>query len=145
MPRIDGGLEIVTSDGSLAVQLQRTVHSLPSEFSVRGPRRARAAHARQSIMEGTLDRGINLKVESCEAGGGEGANRWYTIVASGGSGKDVRQLFERHGALVSRVLRTRLGPLALDRLLSRGQFRPLTEDEIQSLLASPAEDNPPLE
>ena len=52
----------------------------------------------------------------------------------------MRQLFERHGALVSRVLRTKLGTLALDRLLSRGQFRPLTPDEIQSLIASPAED-----
>ncbi len=64
MPRIDGGLEIVTSDGSLAVQLQRTVHSLPSEFSVR-VRGELEEHTLGSIMEGTLDRGINLKVESC--------------------------------------------------------------------------------
>ena len=137
MPRVDGGLEIVTSDGSLAVQLQRTVHSLPGEFSVR-VRGELDAQTLSSIMKGVLDRGENLKVTSLEPGGGEAANRWYTIVASGGSGKDVRQLFERHGALVSRVLRTRLGTLALDRLLSRGQFRPLTEDEIQSLIASPA-------
>ena len=33
-------------------------------------------------------------MESCEPGGGEAANRWYTFIASGGSGKDVRQLFE---------------------------------------------------
>jgi 23S rRNA pseudouridine2605 synthase len=141
MPRIDGGLEIVTSDGNLAVQLQRTVHSLPGEFSVR-VRGELDEQTLGSIMKGTLDRGINLKVATLEAGGGEAANRWYTIVATGGSGKDVRQLFERHGALVSRVLRTKLGPLALDRELSRGQFRPLTPDEIQSLIASPAEPVP---
>jgi 23S rRNA pseudouridine2605 synthase len=140
MPRIDGGLEIITSDGNLAVQLQRTVHSLPSEFSVR-VRGELDDQTLSSIAKGTLDRGINLKVASLERGGGEGANRWYTIVATGGSGKDVRQLFERHGALVSRVLRTKLGTLALDRLLSRGQFRPLTQDEIQSLIAPPAEDS----
>ena len=137
MPRIDGGLEIVTSDGSLALQLQRTVHSLPSEFSVRVKGELEEQTLR-SIMEGVLDRGVSLQVESLEPGGGEAANRWYTIVARGGSGKDIRQLFERHGALVSRVLRTKLGPLELDRLLSRGQFRPLTQDEIQSLIASPA-------
>jgi pseudouridine synthase len=137
MPRIDGGLEIVTSDGSLAVQLQRTVHSLPSEFSVR-VRGELEEQTLRSIMEGTLDRGVRLQVESCEPGGGEAANRWYTIVARGGSGKDVRQLFERHGALVSRVLRTKLGTLELDRQLSRGQFRPLTEEEIRALLESPA-------
>ena len=138
MPRVDGGLEIVTSDGSLGVQLQRTVHSQPSEFSVR-VRGELEEPTLRAIMEGTLDRGVRLKVESLEAGGGEAANRWYTIVTRGGSGKDVRQLFERHGALVSRVLRTRLGTLALDRQLSRGQFRALTQDEIQSLIASPPE------
>jgi 23S rRNA pseudouridine2605 synthase len=125
------------------VQLQRTVHSLPSEFSVR-IRGELEEPALGAIMQGTLDRGINLKVETLEAGGGEAANRWYTIVARGGSGKDIRQLFERHGALVSRVLRTRLGTLVLDRTLSRGQFRPLTQDEIQSLIAPPAEDAPPV-
>jgi 23S rRNA pseudouridine2605 synthase len=140
MPRMDGGLEIVTSDGTLAVQLQRTVHSLPSEFSVR-VRGELEEPTLRSIMQGTLDRGVRLQVESCEPGGGEAANRWYTIVTRGGSGKDVRQLFERYGALVSRVLRTRIGTLVLDRHLSRGQFRPLTQDEIQSLLAFAPEES----
>jgi len=137
MPRVDGGLEIVTSDGAIAEKLQRTVHSLPSEFSVR-VRGELEPRAIEGILEGTLDRGERLQVESCEAGGGEAANRWYTLIARGGSGKDVRQLFERHGALVSRVLRTRVGTLELDRLLSRGQFRPLTEAEIQALISPPA-------
>jgi 23S rRNA pseudouridine2605 synthase len=141
MPRIDGGLEIVTSDGGIASQLQRTVHGLMSEFSVRvkGELEERALAA---IREGMLDRGVRLHVESCEPGGGEAANRWYTFVASGGSGKDVRQLFERHGALVSRVLRTRVGTLTLDRLLSRGQFRPLTKEEIEALISPPVPDAP---
>ena len=139
MPRVDGGLEIVTSDGGIAEKLQRTVHSLPSEFSVR-VRGELEPRSIEGILEGTLDRGERLQVESCEAGGGEAANRWYTLVARGGSGKDVRQLFERHGALVSRVLRTRMGTLELDRHLSRGQFRPLTEAEIEALISPPAPD-----
>jgi len=140
MPRIDGGLELVTSDGELAATLQRTIHSLPSEFSVRVKGELTDAQLR-AILEGTLDRGERLQVESCEPSGGEAANRWYAIVARGGSGKDIRQLFERHGALVSRVLRTKLGTLELDRQLSRGQFRPLTPEEIDALLAPPAEDS----
>src|SRR6185503_3786293 len=140
--RIDGGLEIATSDGELAATLQRAVHHLPSEFSVRVRGELNDTQL-QGVLDGTLDRGERLQVESCEPGGGEAANRWYTIVARGGSGKDVRQLFERHGALVSRVLRTKVGTLELDRLLSRGQFRLLTQDEIQSLLASPAEETTP--
>src|SRR6201987_5422029 len=35
MPRADGGLELVTSDGELAARLQRGVHALLSEFGVR--------------------------------------------------------------------------------------------------------------
>src|SRR5450432_827265 len=35
MPRVDGGLEVVTSDGALAERLQRLVHTLSSEFGVR--------------------------------------------------------------------------------------------------------------
>jgi 23S rRNA pseudouridine2605 synthase len=138
MPRIDGGLELVTSDGELAATLQRTIHSLPSEFSVRVRGELNEQQLR-AILEGTLDRGERLQVESCEASGGEAANRWYTIIARGGSGKDIRQLFERQGALVSRVLRTRVGTLELDRILSRGQFRPLTKDEIAALTSPPQE------
>ncbi len=114
MPRVDGGLEIVTSDGGIAEKLQRTVHSLLSEFSVR-VRGELEERTLEAIKEGTLDRGDRLHIESLEAGGGEAANRWYTLIARGGSGKDVRQLFERHGALVSRDASTRMGTLELDR------------------------------
>lgn len=138
MPLPDGGLELVTPDGELAARLQRSVHALSSEFGVR-VRGELSEPQLQAILGGTLDSGAQLAVERCEAAGGEGANRWYTLVARGASGKDVRQLFERQGALVSRVMRTRLGGLALERALSRGQFRELTGEELRALLASPVD------
>jgi 23S rRNA pseudouridine2605 synthase len=134
MPRIDGALEIVTADGALAARLQRTVRSLSSEFSAR-VRGELTETQLAGVLGGQLDRGVRLAVEKCEAAGGEGANRWYDIAVRGASGKDVRQLIERQGALVSRVLRTRLGTLRLDRATARGQFRPLTPEELDSLLA----------
>jgi 23S rRNA pseudouridine2605 synthase len=135
MPRIDGGLELVTSDGELAMRLQRAAHHLTSEFSVR-VRGELTEVQRDSILSGMLDRGTALAVHSCEAAGGEGANRWYSLIARGGSGKDVRQLFERQAALVSRVLRTRFGPLSLERSLARGQFRELTRAQREALMAA---------
>ena len=137
MPRIDGGLELVSSDGELAARLQRAVHSLTSEFGVR-VRGALSETQRQGILGGGLDSGAQLAVERCESAGGEAANRWYTLVARGASGKEVRQLVERQGALVSRVLRTHLGPLALERSLGRGQFRELTQEELAALLSDAA-------
>ena len=137
MPRIDGGLELLTPDGALAALLQRAVHSLASEFSVRvrGPL---TDAQRRSILAGELDSGAQLRIARCDEGGGEGLNRWYSLAASGASGKQVRQLFERHGAFVSRVLRTRLGSLALPRSLARGRCRALSQEELEELLAAPA-------
>lgn len=137
MPRVDGGLELLTADGALAQRLQRAVHTLPSEFSVR-VRGELTPDQQQGVLEGALDSGARLSVERCEGGGGEGANRWYTVGVRGASGKEVRQLFERQGALVSRVLRTRLGPLSLERTLGRGRFRELTQDELAALETPPA-------
>jgi 16S rRNA U516 pseudouridylate synthase RsuA-like enzyme len=48
-------------------------------------------------------------------------------------------LFERQGALVSRVMRVSMGSLALDKTLSRGQYRQLEDEEIAALLNPPAE------
>lgn len=137
MPGVDGGLELVTSDGALAAKLQRAIHKLPSEFTVRvkgllGPDQL------AGVESGRLDRPARIVVESLTTSEAdlEGSNRWYALTARGASGKDIRQLFERQGALVSRVLRVAVGGLALDKSLSRGQFRQLTDDEIAGL-ASP--------
>jgi len=133
MPRVDGGLELVTSDGELAMRLQRAVHALLSEFGVRVRGELNAGQL-EGIRGGALDSGARLTVERCEAAGGEAANRWYTLGVRGASGKEVRQLFERQGALVSRVLRTQLGPVRLERSLARGQFRELTQEEARALV-----------
>jgi len=133
MPVNDGGLELLTSDGELAARLQRAVRSLITEFSVRVHGEL-ASEAITRLKEGVLDRGVTLEVLGCEAAGGEGANRWYTLAVRGASGKDVRQLFERQGAQVSRVLRTRLGPIGLERSLPRGRSRRLTAAEGRALL-----------
>jgi 23S rRNA pseudouridine2605 synthase len=135
MPRVDGGLELVTSDGDLAAKLQRSMRRLSSEFSVRVHGEL-SSQGLETITQGMLDNGEKLDIERCETAGGEGSNRWYSVIARGASGKDVRQLFERQGALVSRVLRTQLGSLALDRHLSRGRFRELSPEELETLLAT---------
>src|SRR5262249_56444947 len=93
----------------------------------------------EAVRAGQLDSGARLAVERCEAAGGEGANRWYTLAVRGASGKEARQLFERAGALVSGVLRTRLGPLTLERTLARGRIRELTAEELAALGRPPAD------
>jgi 23S rRNA pseudouridine2605 synthase len=139
MPGIDGGLEIVTSDGALAEKLQRVNHRLPCEFSVRIKGLLGPDHV-EAVKTGKLDRATRMTVESVSTSEAQldGSNRWYSIVVRGASGKDIRQLFERQGALVSRVLRTAVGTLKLDKGLSRGQHRQLTPEEVAALLKAPS-------
>jgi 23S rRNA pseudouridine2605 synthase len=135
MPGIDGGLEIVTSDGALADRLQRASHKLACEFSVRvkallGPDQI------EGVRSGKLDRPTRMRIESVTTSEAdlEGSNRWYAVIARGASGKDIRQLFERQGVLVSRILRVSMGTVKLDKSLSRGQFRQLETEDIEGLL-----------
>lgn len=134
MPRVDGGLELLTTDGELAQRLQRMVRRWTIEFLVRVRGELDEAQI-ERLRQGELDDGGRLEVIDVEGSEleAEGSNRWYRLAAVGASGKEVRQLFERQGALVSRIQRTALGPLALTRDLGRGHFRALNPEEAQAL------------
>jgi 23S rRNA pseudouridine2605 synthase len=137
LPRMDGGLEILTSDGSLAARLQRAVRGLGITFQVR-VRGELGPDQLAGVLEGQLDSGQRLQVLECEPGGGEGANRWYRIETIGATGGDLRAVIERQGATVSRLMRVAMGSLSLDRSLPRGHARPLADQDVEPLLAVPA-------
>lgn len=134
MPHGDGGLELVTTDGALAERCQRAVRHWEVDFLVR-VRGSLNELGHQAVESGLLDDGQMVRVLGVEAPDEppEGLNRWYFLRTLGASGREVRQLFERQGLLVSRIQRTRLGPLLLTKDLSRGRFRPLDDIEAEAL------------
>ena len=136
MPTVDGGLELLTADGALATRLQRAVHALEMEFSLR-IRGELSAVQQQAIREGMLDSGAALRVLQLEPTGGQGSNRWYRLLAVGASGNDIRQLIERQAVTLVRMLRTRVGTLALPRTLARSHWRELEATEVTALLGNP--------
>jgi len=136
MPTVDGGLELLTADGALATRLQRAVHALEMEFSLR-IRGELSELQQQAIREGVLDRGAALTVLQLEPTGGEGSNRWYRLLAIGASGNDIRQLIERQAVTLVRMLRTRVGTLLLPRTLARSHWREMEAAEVTALLGSP--------
>ena len=140
LPQVDGGLELLSADGDIAARLQRAVRSQVMVYSLR-VRGELTDEQQQLISAGLLDRGSSLKVLSITAAGGTGANRWYQIDTLGASGNDLRQLLERQGVTVSRLMRIRLGSLQLERSLPRGRWRELTPEEVTALLnpVAPAE------
>jgi 23S rRNA pseudouridine2605 synthase len=136
MPTVDGGLELLTADGTLAARLQRAVRALECEFSLRVRGELSDAQC-QAILQGELDRGTALRIVTLEPSGGERSNRWYRLVTLGASGNDVRQLIERQAVTLVRMLRTRMGPLQLPRALARGQWQELDSAQLSALLGSP--------
>lgn len=138
MPRGDGGLELLTSDGELAARLQRAVRGLQVEFSLRVRGEMTPAQI-EGVLAGRLEDGGQLSIVECEpTGGGEAANRWYRVLTTGAAGHDLRALVEQQGVTLSRVLRIGLGGLKLERTLGRGQVRQLADAEIQPLLGAQA-------
>jgi len=55
------------------------------------------------------------------------------VVIKEGRKREVRRLWEAQGVTVSRLARVRFGPLALERGLRQGRWRPLTQNEQKQL------------
>ncbi len=68
-----------------------------------------------------------------EFAGGEGRNRWYRVVVTQGRNRLVRRIWEAIGHRVSRLIRTRYGPVRLPRDLQPGRHRYLDRAELEAL------------
>jgi 23S rRNA pseudouridine2605 synthase len=128
------GLILVTNDGELANRLMHPSREVEREYAVR---------ILGAVPDATLERlieGVDLddgpaRFDSIVPSGGEGANHWYRVTLREGRNREVRRLWEAVGCRVSRLVRTRYGGVSLGPRLFTGSWRPLTDEEINGLLA----------
>ncbi|MEX2151258.1 MAG: S4 domain-containing protein [Steroidobacteraceae bacterium] len=129
----DGGLELFVTDGRLAAALTRRGIAIPAEYSVR----VRGVFDDMTIFEtltaATARAGLTGQLTGAVPAGGEGSNRWIQVTATGLRPRDLKQLFDSCGLEANRILRTRFGPVSMDRALARGRSRPLTDEELAAL------------
>jgi 23S rRNA pseudouridine2605 synthase len=127
------GLLLFTTSGELANRLMHPRYEVEREYAVRTvgtltPQQGTA------LLEGVqLDDGP-AKVLSLADGGGEGTNHWYRLTLPEGRNREVRRLFESLGVMVSRLIRTRYGVVAMPPQLKRGQTVELERDDLDALL-----------
>lgn len=129
----DGGLELFITDGALAAALTRRGIGITSEFSVRVRGAFDEAQIETTLAAARETASTKGRITAVIPAGGEGSNRWLQVHVTGLRPRDLRERFERCGLEANRILRTRFGPIAMDRVLARGRSRPLTEDELKAL------------
>ena len=128
----DAGLEFFVTDGALAAALTRRGHAMPSEYSVRV--RGDIDEARiADLMAAVAGTEFEGKLTGILPAGGEGTNRWVNVTCIGLRPRDLKGIFERGGFEPNRVMRTKVGPVAMDRALARGRSREMTDDEMNAL------------
>ncbi len=127
------GLLIFTTSGELANRLMHPGFEVEREYSVRILGRVSLDQAKMLLSGVELEDG-RAKFEAFSDEGGEGANHWYRVMLKEGRNRVVRRLFESLGLTVSRLIRTRFGPIILPSRLKRGMLLELSEEEVASLM-----------
>lgn len=127
------GLMIFTTSGELANRMMHPRFEVEREYAVRVLGELTPAR-QQRLLQGVELEDGEARLESLEQAGGEGANRWWRVVILEGRYREVRRLFDAVGVKVSRLIRTRYGPVALPPQLKRGQKQELDEMQVRQLL-----------
>ena len=127
------GLILLTDDGDLTVTLTHPRHEVEKEYFalVDDPLSDDdLEHVRTGIV---LDgrRTAPATVEPVRPGAG-GSGHWLRVVLREGRNRQVRRMIEAVGGNVSRLVRTRIGPLRLENM-EPGEWRELTTREVEQV------------
>jgi 23S rRNA pseudouridine2605 synthase len=133
MPPVDGGLEILTDDGSWANRVSRGVHALTVDYvlRVRGPLKEDLV---EEFRAATDCEGEAMSILQAEAQYGEGFNHWLNVTVRATRSAQVRHWWAARGIIVSRLMRVRFGPVHLSRELPRGHSRAMLASERNALI-----------
>jgi 23S rRNA pseudouridine2605 synthase len=133
MPPVDGGLEILTDDGSWAHRVSQGVHALTVDYvlRMRGPLQEDLV---EEFRAATDCEGEAMSILQADAKYGEGFNHWLTVTARATRSAQVRHWFAARGIIVSRLMRVRFGPVHLGHDLPRGHSRAMLAGERNALI-----------
>jgi 23S rRNA pseudouridine2605 synthase len=129
------GLLLLTTSGDLANRFMHPRYGVDREYAVRVVGELSEA-GRQKLLHGVELEDGSANFLWIKDGGGEGTNRWYHVALAEGRNREVRRMFEAVGLMVSRLIRTRHGPVSLPRGLKRGRWEELDDAQVRKLMVA---------
>ncbi len=137
------GLLILTDDGDLVQKLTHPSGGCKKEYEVKVsgiPTPSQIGRLSRGVVlpeekRRTAPATIELK-ETTPERNGVGGNAWLTVVLSEGRSRQIRRMFDLVGHPVAKLRRVAIGPIR-DRKLRPGDFRELSETEVQALFSIP--------
>jgi len=130
------GLLLLTNDGELAHALMHPSSELERQYAVRVNGRVNPEAIDRLATGVELEDGPAKFDRIVADPAGEGSNHWYRVTVKEGRNRLVRRLWESQDLQVSRLIRTRYGPVSLPRWLARGKVHELPPGETSALAAS---------
>jgi len=126
------GLMLFTNDGNFANFCMHPSSMIDREYLVRARGNFTSEKRKQMLSGITIDGDI-YKLSDIVEGEKISSNQWFSVCLMSGKNKEVRKLFNAVDLEVSRLKRTRFGPIFLPSSLKRGQCIELSNKEIDSL------------
>ena len=126
------GLMLFTNNGNFANKCMHPSYQVDKEYLVRA--RGEFTQATKEKMLGGINiGGSKYKFTDIVEGEKTGSNQWFSVCLISGKNREVRKIFNYFDMEVSRLKRTRFGPIFLPSTLGKGQTKLLTEKEISEL------------
>lgn len=126
------GLMLFTNNGNFANKCMHPSYQVDKEYLVRARGEFTQA-TKEKMLEGINIDGDRYKFTDIVEGEKAGSNQWFSVCLISGKNREVRKIFNYFDMEVSRLKRTRFGPIFLPSTLGKGQTKLLTKKEISEL------------
>ena len=126
------GLMLFTNDGTFANYCMHPSSSIDREYLVRA-RGDFTKEKKEKMLSGIkIDDDIYRFTDIVE-GEKQSSNQWFSVCLMSGKNREVRKIFNAVGLEISRLKRTRFGPIFLPSSLKKGSYIELSSKEIDSI------------
>ena len=126
------GLMLFTNDGTFANYCMHPSSSIDREYLVRA-RGDFTKEKKEKMLSGIkIDDDIYRFTDIVE-GEKQSSNQWFSVCLMSGKNREVRKIFNAVGLEISRLKRTRFGPIFLPSSLIKGSYIELSSKEIESI------------